>query len=72
MDTDSNSNSPESPSQIIALTNKKESSPAHCIEPTMPHGACRDKSSDDFNNGSILHPGRPSCSREDETTVDKV
>ena len=67
MDTDSNSDSNESPSQTVALTDKKvEPSPADCVEPTMPHGACRDKSSDGYNKGSILHPS------EDENTDDKV
>ena len=52
----------------MALTNK-ESPPDHCREPTMPHGACRDKSAEDSSNGSILHPRQPpSCSCEDETT----
>ena len=60
MDTDSNSDSNESPSQAIALTNKKPLSPADCVEPAMPNG---DKN---CNEGSILHPS------EDETTDDKV
>ena len=76
VDTNSNSSdSPQSQSQtnFIPLKDGKPSADG-CHEVTMPHGACRDKSSEESNKGSILHPDQPSCSCDDETadTATKV
>lgn len=57
-----------SPSAKQPLTNGP--SPCQAIEPTMPHGACRDKCRDDAETaGGILHPRHTSCSCEETSTM---
>ena len=50
--------------------NSKTSFPedgALCLEPTLPHGACRDKcSAESETGGAILHPGS-TCECEEAT-----
>ena len=51
----------------------KDSKPSAdgCHEVKMPYGACRDKSSEESNKGSILHPRQP-CDDETADIATKV
>lgn len=44
-----------------------------CVEPTLPHGSCRDRSAEEIElSGGILHPGRESCSSCDQENEEGV
>ena len=67
-----NSNSPRSQSQtsFMPLKDSKPSADG-CHEVKMPYGACRDKSSEESNKGSVLHPRQP-CDDETADIATKV